>query len=203
VTVVRAFVAIDTSPVIDQLKSIQDVLRRGPGGASVRWKNVSGIHLTLKFLGSVQASMLADVYGAVSTACDAIHAFELKVGSLGCFPNMRRPRVVWLGVRDPRDCLAALQQHVETELVQTGHEPDLRPFRAHLTLGRVHRSASVAEIEALGRCVAETDVGAGASLLVDAVHVMRSDLRPSGAVYTELYRAPLARSQEQALSQQT
>jgi len=201
VNTVRAFVAIDTSPVTRHLERIQDALRNGPGGRAGRWVRASGIHLTLKFLGSVQVGILPDVYAAVRIACDSTEPLALEVGGLGCFPNSRRPRVVWAGVRDPRGRLAALQRRIETELVNSGQEPDRRPFRAHLTLARVHRSANASDVAALGRSVAESDVGVGVSLRADAVYVMQSDLRPSGAVYTVLSRVPLVSGPRQPTAQ--
>lgn len=190
---IRSFIAIElTSEVLNVLNRAQATLRQGPGGQAGRWVKEEGIHLTLKFLGDVPTERLEEIYQAVSRACQAYGLFELIVAGLGCFPNLRRPRVVWVGLREETGQLAALQKTVERELGRLGFPPEERGFTPHLTLARVHQGASRTEIEALGKAVAEAPLGELARMRVTAVSVMKSDLKPSGAVYSELYRAPLS-----------
>ncbi len=197
---VRTFIAIELSPeVLAALGQVQDRLRRGEGGRAGRWVKAEGIHLTLKFLGEVPAERLEAIYQAVGQACRGHTPFELAVAELGCFPNLRRPRVVWVGVREETGQLAGLQEAVECELNRLGFPPEGRKFTPHLTLARVqdrasprwHSGASPREIEALGKAVGTAQIGELARMRVEAVSVMKSDLRPEGAIYTELYRIPL------------
>jgi len=189
---IRAFVAIELSPeVLAALGQVQDRLRRGEGGRAGRWVKAEGIHLTLKFLGEVPAEKLEAIHQAVGQACLGRAPFELAVAELGCFPNLRRPRVVWVGVREDTGQLAGLQEAVERELNRLGFPPEGRKFTPHLTLARVQDRASPREIEALGKAVGTAQIGELARMRVGAVSVMKSDLRPEGAIYTELYRASL------------
>ena len=189
---IRAFIAIELSPeVLAALGRVQDRLRRGEGGRAGRWVKAEGIHLTLEFLGEVPSEKLEAIYRAVGQACLGHAPFELTVAELGCFPNLRRPRVVWVGVREETGQLARLQEAVERELNRLGFPPEGRKFTPHLTLARVQERASPREIEALGKAVGTAQVGELARMRVGAVSVMKSDLRPEGAIYTELYHAPL------------
>jgi 2'-5' RNA ligase len=192
---VRTFIAIElSSEVLAALGQVQARLRRGEGGQAGRWVKAEGVHLTLKFLGEVPSERLEAIYQAVDQACLGCAPFELTVAELGCFPNLRRPRVVWVGVQEETGQLAGLQEAVERELNRLGFPPEGRKFTPHLTLARVQDRASPREIEALGKAVGATQIGELARMQVDAVSVMKSDLQPEGAVYTELFHAPLGGS---------
>ena len=189
---VRTFIAIElTTALLKALEEIQSRLRQGEGGAAGRWVRKEGIHLTLKFLGELPSDDLKALYEAVAQACRGRDPFTLAATGLGCFPNSRRPRVIWVGVREETGQLEALQRAIDVELGRLGFPKEKRAFRPHLTLARVRRRASRAEVEALGRSVAEQDVGELARMQVEGVSVIKSDLRPEGAVYTEIFRASL------------
>jgi 2'-5' RNA ligase len=191
---VRTFVAVLLPPGVRRaLADAQVCLRRGPGGAAGRWVQPDSIHLTLKFLGEIPTARLEAIYRAVDAACAARAPFELRVAGYGCFPNGRQPRVVWAGVSDTSDGrLAALYRAVDGALGALGYERDERPFRAHLTLARIHERAGRDEAAALGAAVAglqgEGELG---RIPVARVSVMRSDLRPEGPRYSELYGVDL------------
>ena len=104
---------------------------------------------------------------------------------MGVFPNPRRPRVLWIGVDEPTGTLTRLQADVEHTIAPLGFPTERRRFSPHLTLGRVKRGRSAAELEALGRYAEQARVRVG-EMEVRAVYLMRSDLLPSGAVYTAL-----------------
>lgn len=189
---IRTFIAVRlTQEVLDALENVQARLRGGRGGRAGRWAKVESIHLTLKFLGEVPAQRIEAINQAVARACDGLAPFCLKVARLGCFPNSRRPRVVWAGVGEETGQLLALQQNIERELAHLGFPRERRAFKPHLTLARLRKTATRGEIEALGRSVAGSEVVELARMRVSQVSVMKSDLRPEGAVYTELYAAPL------------
>ena len=189
---VRVFVAIELSDnARDALARVQDSLCDAPGGRAARWLAASGIHLTLKFLGEVTALSLEPVCHGVQAACERCRPFEIRLAGLGCFPNVRRPRIVWVGVEVPSRELAELQGDIESRLAQLGYPAEDRRFSPHLTIARARRGASKAQVAARGSTIANCDVGQVARMTVDAVSVMRSDLLPSGAVYTRLARARL------------
>jgi 2'-5' RNA ligase len=189
---VRAFIAIELErDVLKALNHLQAELKRQVRGDPVRWTASSGIHLTLKFLGSTPASQVAEIVSGIERACATFEPFSLTFAHLGCFPNLQRPRVVWVGLESASGALMAVQRAVEDEISPLGYPTEQRGFTPHLTLGRAQRSAAPEDLRALGRMIAEQQVGQVASMRVEAVNLMRSDLRPTGAVYTSLARIPL------------
>ena len=190
---VRTFIAIElTAEALRALGQVQEKLRRSPGGQAGRWVRAEGIHLTLKFLGDVPEEKLPQVYQAVEQACQGHQPFEVAFGGLGGFPNLRRPRVIWVGVEEESGQLQSLQRDVEQALERKGFPRERRPFRPHLTLARVRKGASPSEAAALGRSVAQAQVGTLGRMQVKEVSVMRSELTPEGALYSELYKVSLA-----------
>jgi 2'-5' RNA ligase len=194
---VRTFIAIELDPdMLAQVSRLQSRLKDDVLPGFVRWVRPEGIHLTLKFLGDVPADKLDDIAEALRTTSAAHAPFSLHIAGMGCFPSPRRPRVVWIGVDEPSGTLERLYYGIERALAPLGFPPEQRRFSPHLTLGRVKRGRSAGELEALGEYVTRARVSIG-RMEVTAVYLMRSDLRPSGAVYTELAAAPLV-SQEPA-----
>lgn len=197
---VRTFVAIELDTAfVRVLATMQADLQKGGAARAGRWVRPEGIHLTLKFLGDVPEDKLDAIYRAVGNACASFAPFTLTLGTLGCFPNLRRPRVVWVGVQDEAGQLAALQQAVERELDQLGYQPEERGFTPHLTLARVREETRHEDVEALVKLIDKAQVATPpppvTTMRVESVSVMKSDLQPSGAVYTELSRQPLGSSQ--------
>jgi len=189
---IRTFIAIELSQDLkDSLTRLQGRLKRQVPERSVRWVRPDGIHLTLKFLGDVPTLRIASISQAVETACRGCSRFTIELAGLGCFPNPRRPRVMWVGVREPTGTLVRLQKAVEGTLVELGFEPEDRSFRPHLTLGRAQRRLGRSDAQRLGELIAQSDVGLLGRMSVASVNVIRSDLQPDGAVYTVLARAAL------------
>jgi 2'-5' RNA ligase len=199
---VRAFIAIELPPhVLTQVGRLQTRVQQDVPPGLIRWVRPEGIHLTLKFLGDVERERLPEIEGALRHACSPHLPFALDIAGLGCFPNPRRPRVVWVGVQDEGHTLAAMQRDVERALVPLGFPTERRGFHPHLTLGRVRNrrpsGRQAAELEVLGDYVSHAKVRIG-QMAVDEVHLMRSELLPSGAVYTALAVVPLTVAPPQA-----
>jgi 2'-5' RNA ligase len=189
---VRTFVAIELSPdVLRKIGALQARIKDEVPPGLVRWVRPEGIHLTLKFLGDVSADRLDAIAEAMQAACAPHPPFSLSIGGMGVFPNPRRPRVVWIGVEEPGGTLLRLQRDVERAISPLGFPAERRRFSPHLTLGRVKQGRTAAELEALGQYTTHARVRIG-EMAVDAVYLMRSDLRPTGAVYSELAAAVLA-----------
>ncbi|HEX9014174.1 MAG TPA: RNA 2',3'-cyclic phosphodiesterase, partial [Anaerolineaceae bacterium] len=146
---------------------------------------------TLKFLGEVSSNNLEILTKILHSEVPRHRCFEIKVGTLGAFPSIHRPRVVWVGVEAPAD-LTSLQRSIETETTRLGYVAEERPFSAHLTLGRVSHNASPDEVRLIGQLLKEHPVGHLGSAMVERVRLFRSDLEPGGAVYTPLVTFPLA-----------
>ncbi len=184
---IRTFVAIELDKSIkDGLADLQDQLKaKAPKGA-VRWVRPEGIHLTLKFLGNVPVERIEGVIKALEEACQGFSPFSLSVGGLGCFPNLKRPRVIWVGVEEPTGELAALQAAIEKALVKLGFQPEERKFQPHLTLGRLKRQASRGQPQRLGELIESMTIGEIGEMEARIVSLMKSELKPTGAVYTRL-----------------
>jgi 2'-5' RNA ligase len=193
-SILRTFIAVELDYTVRQaLASTQDDLRRALPHRSVRWVRPEGIHLTLKFLGDTPAARLQEVRSALAEAAGKVAPFSFDVQGLDCFPNPRRPRVLWVGVKEPTGKLRALWHAVEAHVAPLGWPTERRGFQPHLTLGRVQRRANSAERQAIGRLVERANVGWLAGMDVPAVSFIKSDLRPTGAVYATLAEAALGR----------
>ena len=190
---VRTFIAIELDDELrENLGRLQSQLREQMPPRSVRWVRPEGIHLTLKFLGDTPVEQVDEVKGALAAAAAGIGPFTVTAGGLGCFPDTRRPRVVWVGLQEETGALARLRDAVEAHVAPLGFPTENRRFHPHLTLGRVQRYASRSEVGEIGRVVGASLSGIRDEMAVTAVHYIKSDLRPSGAVYTTLFEAPLA-----------
>ncbi|MGC8839519.1 MAG: RNA 2',3'-cyclic phosphodiesterase [Anaerolineae bacterium] len=189
---VRAFVAIELDPSL--LRALEDLMTRLqkalPPGA-LRWVRSEGIHLTLQFLGNVPADRVPAIVRALEEACAEVPPLTMEVRGLGCFPNLQRPNVLWVGVEERTGQLLRLQKHVAQALEPLGFEPDRRGFHPHLTLARTARGARPSDLRQIGTWVAGAKPLSLGTLQADHVSLMRSDLRPDGAVYTRLAAVPL------------
>lgn len=188
---IRAFIAIDLSPDIQrQLDEVLQNYRAQLPNIPIRWVAAANIHLTLKFLGDVSLSNLNILTEMIQKEVSNHHQFDISVGGSGAFPNMRQPRVVWIGVEAPPE-LTAIQNGIEMTTARLGYIREERAFSPHLTLGRVSRNATSQDVKAISKALETTRVGFLGATCVEEVHLYRSDLQPSGAVYTQLFSSSL------------
>ena len=189
---VRAFIAIPLPPpLLEQLAALQRQLKKQVPDRSVRWVRTEGVHLTLKFLGDTSTEKLPAIEQALAAAAQHSLPCTFTVEGIGCFPNPRRPRVVWVGVQEPTGRLAALQDAIEEMLMPLGYEPEGRGFTPHLTLGRVGRRASRSDAARVGQVVAGAKAEPLAEVAAESFALIRSVLKPTGAEYTTLAEFPL------------
>lgn len=190
-SVIRAFIAVDLSPEIQrQLDEVLKNYRAQLPNIPIRWVAASNIHLTLKFLGDVSLSNLNILTEMIQKEVSNHHQFEISVGGSGAFPNLRQPRVVWVGVEAPAE-LTAIQNGIETTTARLGYMREERAFSPHLTLGRVSRNATSQDVKAISKALETTRVGFLGATCVEKVHLYRSDLQPTGAVYTQIFSSSL------------
>jgi RNA 2',3'-cyclic 3'-phosphodiesterase len=161
-------------------------LRQVAGG--VGWVAPENLHITLKFLGRVEEARLGLVQRCLDRAAAGIERFEIAIERLGAFPAPTRPRVIWAGVDQGAEPLSALADRVERELAEMGFAPEARGFTPHVTLGRVGEPRRNPALAAALERAGATMFGA---VRVDRLSLMRSDLSPRGARYTELSAHPL------------
>lgn len=188
----RCFIAIDLSPEIHRsLEALSRQLQAQPGKEALRWVRTESIHLTLEFLGDLSAERVAEVAACLGRTAMGHSPFTLSVAGLGCFPEARRPRVLWMGVEEPTGALARLQAGIRSACAAAGVRVDGRPFSPHLTLARVRRESGTQAARFVSEVLAgSADLAAG-DMTADALHLYRSDLRPEGAVYARLHSASL------------
>lgn len=191
----RTFVAVELDEELkDNLAHLQRRLRDQVPPRSVRWVRPEGIHLTLKFLGDTPLAKVDEVKAALTQAAFELQPFRFTVEGLGCFPNTHRPRVLWVGLQEPSGALHRLREAVEAHVAPVGFPTERRSFHPHLTLGRVQRYASKSEVREIGDMVSGSRIGLVDEMGVTAVSYIKSDLKPSGAVYTTLLEARLGES---------
>jgi len=179
---IRSFLAVELPEKIQKkIEEVQNDLKSSH--ADVRWVSPEKIHLTLKFFGNIDELKIDPVVKSVEGPIRTISPFSLKVRGMGAFPHFKNPRVIWMGLVDEKEVLTPFQKEVDKELSKIGFEPEERPFHPHLTLGRVKSSRGRDEL--VGRMEKYREVEFG-DLQVERVVLFRSDLRPSGPIYTPL-----------------
>jgi 2'-5' RNA ligase len=189
----RLFVAIELPVAIEKaLEELQDDLQRRLPARAVRWTNPHNIHLTLKFLGDTPADRVEAIAGAMTAATRGFEPFSFTVAGFGSFPNARRANVLWVGVPEIPKALAGVQRALDLHLARLGYEREARAFSPHLTIGRVNKSISPGDRERLAAAIAATAPGELGVVPVAEAVLFRSQLLPSGPVYTALARAQLA-----------
>lgn len=184
---IRTFIAIEIPDGIKAaMVDVQGALRKT--GADVGWTRPEGVHLTLKFLGPVEAAVIPKLSAAVETAIKDEASLTVEVKGTGVFPNARAPRVIWLGLGGDIDAMAELARKVDAACEGLGFKPEDRPFKPHLTLGRVKSSkGSKALMDAL-KSFENVELG---GFKAESVSIMKSELKPSDAVYTQIQEIKL------------
>ncbi len=185
---IRSFVAIEISPSVQkEVGTIQDHLRKT--GASVRWVKPQNIHLTLKFLGAIEPMQVEPILSALGSIAEQARPFRIEAKGIGCFPNMRNPRVLWIGIEDREANASRLQTRVEDALEGLGFAREKRPFRSHLTFGRIKNPKGTSELVEELRQLGNRSAGFSE---VAALTFFQSRLDPAGAIYTPLGTAKLS-----------
>jgi len=182
---VRCFVAVDLSAEVRAaVAAVQARVHAAAPRADVRWLDPQTFHLTLKFLGNVPDARVP----AVSAALEGVVSgptLALEAHGLGAFPSLRRPRVLWAGIAGGAPRLVALALNVDRALAALGFPPEERPFRAHLTIGRVRSPRDAGALAKAVEAEATTALGAWT---VGEVILYQSRLKPTGAVHEKVSR---------------
>ena len=180
VNTIRAFIAVSLPPAVQAaLGRLSQTLAAQVPTRSVRWVKPELMHLTLRFLGDTAVSQLPAITAALDQVAVTQAPFTLHLGTLGGFPNRRRPRVIWVGLASSGGEIGELKQAIDACLVPLGWDVEDRPFQSHLTLGRVNDGRQLAGLN--------WDMGVGVERLVvpvTAIHLIESQLRPDGPIYT-------------------
>ena len=179
---IRAFIAIELPPaVIAMLGKVQQNLKSLRVGA--RWVRPENIHLTLKFLGDINPGEVDKICGAMTAAAKGVAPLTLTVAGIGVFPGLKRPRVIWVGLGGKIQPMLELQHNIENRLADVGFPKEKRSFKGHLTLGRFKEPA---DPDTIRRAMAEYSDMENAQFEARRIVLFKSDLKPSGAVYSQV-----------------
>lgn len=182
----RLFIAIELPREIKAaLAACQQALRQT--GAHASWPQPDNLHLTLRFLGEVDAARLPALKQVCADTTRQATSFTLTTHGLGFFPNAKRPRVVWAGLQADARQLPALQQRLEVGLTELGFPADDKALLPHLTLGRIKAPTHIRALVERAQAYAFPAL----SFTVTELVLMQSQLRAGGALYTPLLCAPL------------
>ena len=189
----RLFVAVDIDPAVAQrLSDFNDELRRRTlscaARARIAWVHREQLHVTVRFIGEVDSAQAATIAAALRPEL-TVRGFEMIVEGAGAFSPTGAPRVLWAGIGEGADAICSLEREVSERLAACGVEREERPYRPHLTLGRV-RDPSGLRSGPLFENLADRRFGATS---VDAITLFQSQMSPKGSTYVSLQRTPLRR----------
>jgi len=182
---IRTFIAIPLpAEVKNYLSDLNHVLATQVPEHTVRWVKPQLMHITLRFLGDTATVLLPSLSDTLDKIAAKRDAFTLNLDRLGCFPNHKQPRVIWVGLTGQLDAVRVLKREIDRALAPLGWEQENRAFRPHLTLGRVKDTHKLRDIRW------ETDVES-LTIPVKAIHLIESELLPTGPIYTVRHRTVL------------
>ncbi len=186
----RLFVGVPIPTVV--AAKVGDLIDRvsaamGPDGRRIRWVQMDGLHLTLRFLGPTMPAQVPAVTDAVDASAHAVAGpFEVRLGGAGGFPDVARPRALWLGIRVGATQLGLLSDALATRLMSAGWELEARAFRPHLTIARTDGVHAGAEA---GRDLIAAAAEVDWAFEVDRMVLYRSHLGRGPARYEALHEA--------------
>jgi len=174
----RLFIALDTPPKIRPgVAETRDRLKQSY--ADVKWEPNEKLHCTVKFLGNTDERRVPEIISSIETICLAIKPFTVIYRGLGCFPSLRDPRVVWLGIDNPTGELRDLAKRIELAMAPLGFEPELRAFHPHVTLGRVKGRKNLSGLLTM----LETVTFESQPVTLPSLEIVKSELKTSGSEY--------------------
>jgi 2'-5' RNA ligase len=184
---VRTFIAVDIDPQVRE-KISRAITQLRPRFLGVRWVAPANFHLTLKFLGDTEQTRIEAIGAALEERLRPFPRCTINAKGLGVFPDLRRPRIIWVGLAGNE--LATLAAHVESALLPLDFAPEKRNFSPHLTIGRWRQTDRPSN--SLGQELASwKDYEFGATT-VDEVILFQSVLKPEGATYYRLKSVTLS-----------
>ena len=177
----RSFISLPLSELARGIlrKTINEI--DGAIQDKIRWVRPEGIHLTLKFMGDIKSDKIDALLLLLPEIATEVTPFKLTLSELGCFPNNRRPRVLWAGVKGDLSILQNLHLAGDNVVEQVGLPRERRGFSPHLTLGRVRRNKSEREVDQIGQIIGLTSLPNTPSWTNQTVDLMRTELDPEGS----------------------
>jgi RNA 2',3'-cyclic 3'-phosphodiesterase len=181
--VVRTFVAVLLAHDLkEEISKVQEQVKKL--APDVKWVAPENFHVTMKFLGNVREDDLPAVFASADETVRRFEPFEMSVSGLGAFPNARNARVVWVGLEEGRQQLSEIARAVDEDLDVLGFEREDKPFKAHITIGRVKESRF---LDGLAKGIGEVRAENLGVQNVSEIVIMKSDLLRGGPVYSPLH----------------
>lgn len=178
----RCFIAMDIPETIKkEIGELVETLKKHD--ADVKWVTAANLHLTLKFLGDTAETAIPQIQKALSTVVSSYKPLCIKIRGTGVFPNLKYPRVYWIGIEGP-GILKNLKEDIENSMIDFGFRKEDRDFNPHLTIGRVRSLKGVIKVVNELGAFQEKEFGV---MNVDSIKIMRSDLKPQGPEYSCLH----------------
>ena len=177
----RCFIAIEIPETTR--KSVGDIIEHlKKSGSDVKWVSPENIHITVQFLGETEESLIDVIKGSLEKILAPHRPFCIKIADAGCFPDGRRPRIIWVGMEESQT-LVRLYKDIANEMTRFGYQKEVRAFTPHITIGRVKSQRNMGELlkrldEFKGTCFSDFEV--------QKITLMKSELKPSGAKYYSL-----------------
>lgn len=178
---IRAFIAVDLPK---QIKMEIDKMITGfrQINSGIRWVKAANLHLTLRFLGNIPEESVPSLAEGIMGNVEGLKRFDMSLSGLGGFPNLRRPRVIWVGTGNGTEKLKALASDVEKAAIDSGFGKADKPFSSHLTIGRVKYPKG---LDSLLERIEKTEYNSKAFDISEVI-IFKSDLSPAGPKYTKL-----------------
>ena len=187
--VIRSFLAFELPPDIKStVARISGEMRKST--LDVKWIRADNIHLTMVFMGNIKSEDIGAIGKEIQKVCLRYGPFDVSLHGLGCFPNKRNPRVIWLGLDGDLDRMSFFRDHLQEALRPFGIKGEKRRYRPHLTLGRTRKSYR--RSPALGEFLLKYGDLANPVCSLSELILFKSDLKPGGAEYTKLEAWPLS-----------
>jgi 2'-5' RNA ligase len=187
---IRTFIAAELpGKIISSISRVQENIRSY--GFKIRWVRPENIHLTLKFLGNVKKADIEKVGEVIFESVQGYSPITLRAKGIGTFPGIKRPRVIWVGISGQLDLIIGLHKTLDEKLETIGFPRENRSFKGHLTLGRIKAKI---DPKRFGDALIEFVGFESESFVADRIILFKSELKPTGAVYTKLVEASLMAS---------
>ena len=185
---IRAFICFKLPKrIILSIRELQESIK--DSGLKIRWVKAENIHLTIKFIGDICWSDIDDIGLAIKETAGDFAPLLLSAQGLGVFPNLKRPRVIWTGLSGQIEEFIGLQKILDKKLRLIGFPKEKRPFKGHLTIGRVKGRL---DSRKLSEFMNQFNKFETKQCSCDRIFLMQSELKPSGPIYTKLMSEPLS-----------
>ena len=182
---IRLFLAFDLPPdIMGPVTQFSREIKRSP--LNVKWVNVKNMHLTVLFMGNIKNDKISEIEKIIEKVCTRYGKFDLSLRGIGVFPNRRRPRVIWMGLEGDLERMSFFRDALQKQLRPFGIRQEKRRFKPHLTIGRFRKIKNNITDSFLEDILNQNKDISSAVAVLDRVSLIRSELRPTGAEYTQL-----------------